>query len=231
MPRPNALARILVHLGLISICLAGSTAGASVTFTAVAHTTGDRPLDSLLVGDEVTLDIRMSSSGTPGVLSVGAAVHGYDPDVAGFESGAAVSGFLFDLCVPTTGCFQGIPNTRAGALAETDFPTSIGRHVRFADGNSLGARTATGDIDPGLDGSVTDAQFRVRFQMLALGSTTLTVGTSPDFDADLYIFFSPGSVREQATNAAFTVNVIPEPGTALLLGLGLTGLASLRRRT
>ncbi len=231
MLRPTAPARGLVHLALVLICLGASTAGASVTFTAVAHTTGDRPLDSLLVGDEVTLDIRISSTGAPAVVAVAAGVFGYDPDVAGFQSGNAVSGFLYDFCVPTLGCFAGIDNLLAGALSETNSPSSIGRSVTFANGVSITERAATGALDFGLDGSVTDAQFRVTFRMLALGSTTLTVGTTTEINAGLgVVFANTGGALDQATNAAFTLTVIPEPGPALLLGLGLIGLATLRRR-
>ena len=39
-----------------------------------------------------------------------------------------------------------------------------------------------------------------------------------------------GSLSGQWTNATAAITVVPEPGTALLMGLGLAGLAGVRRR-
>ena len=38
------------------------------------------------------------------------------------------------------------------------------------------------------------------------------------------------ALPSMATGDTFALAVVPEPGTALLMGLGLAGLASIRRR-
>jgi len=57
------------------------------------------------------------------------------------------------------------------------------------------------------------------------GTTTLDIGTFAEFGG-IY----QGTSDDNANNTSVTVTVIPEPGTALPMGLGLAGLATAGRR-
>jgi hypothetical protein len=109
------------------------------------------------------------------------------------------------------------------AVVQRITPTTIGPDwfaVSASDGDGL-AGIAAG----GLTG---ERQLAVlRFQAIALGSTSFVLS---DTLADL----SEGFALDPAGFASVTyqgasVNVVPEPGTALLTALGLLGLAARRR--
>jgi len=215
-------------LASVAMIFVASAASASVTFTATA--TSARPLNLLEVGDQVTIDIRISSTGTPRVAGVGAAVFGYDGNVLDFVSGNAVASFLHEICIPAAGCFNGLDSQVSGALSEGN--NAGAPYVQIANAVSTTPRNGTGALDPGLNGVVGggDAQFRVTFVAAAAGLTTLQIGTNI-LDAVLgNAIIVEGGGAEDAINAAIVVNVIPEPGTALLMGLGLAGLAAAGRR-
>ncbi|MEZ4281999.1 MAG: PEP-CTERM sorting domain-containing protein [Myxococcota bacterium] len=207
-----------------ALLLGASAAQADVTFTADTTTTGGRPLGALQVGDTITIDVRISSTGTPAIAGVGASARDYDSAVVSFTSGNSVASFLHDVCIPGTGCFSGIDNQVAGALTENLSVPAQGPFVRFANGVSLTARTGTGDLDPGLDGIVggDDAQFRLVFTAEAEGSTTIALGTraSEPIIGDAIVVAGGGV--EDANNVVLNITV-PEPSTA---AIGMAGLGS-----
>ncbi len=226
----------LTALLSMTILFAASAASALVTFTVTAGSTSGNPLDALNPGDLVTIDIRISSTGSPAVAGVGAAIFGYDADVVEFVSGSSVASVLHEQCFAGIGCFNGLDNQVAGALSEGAVTTGPfpGPFVQIFNGVSTTARTGTGAQDPGLDGVVGggDAQFRATFRM-GFGTTTFIIGTnSLDPILGNAVVVAGGGI-EDAVNAAVSVsvNVVPEPGGALLLGLGLAGLAEGRRRS
>ena len=212
-------------LGTAAIFFAASAASAGVSFSVSASTDG-AGLDALVAGDTVTLDIRIASDGDPAIFGLGASVYGYDTGVASFTGGDAVAAYLFDTCLapPTNVCFNGLDNVEGGALtAEADGRIQIGNSA------SLTGRVGTGALDSGLDGVVGggDAQFRLTFVAEGPGTTTFTIGTGANM-GDVIVLAD--GVTEQATNASQTITVVPEPGTALLMGLGLAGLGLAGRR-
>lgn len=82
-----------------------------------------------------------------------------------------------------------------------------------------------GSLDPGLNLSFSGAGAVDASLMV----TALTAGT---FELTVGGTYSDGSnVLGIQQGATFTLNVIPEPGTALLMGLGLAGLAAAGRRS
>lgn len=208
-------------LASVAILFAAASASASVSFSATATTSGG-DLNAIQVGDTITLDIRISSTGVP-VFGLGAAVEGYG-SVADFQSGQAVAGYLYDFCFPGAGCFNGLDNLNGGALVE-----NAGGFVQIANSASLTGRAGTGAIDPGLDGTTSGAQFRVSFVATAPGAATITVGGSDDPALGNVVVLA-GGVTEAVINSSIAINVVPEPGTALLMGLGLAGLAAAGRR-
>lgn len=192
------------------------------TTTSLGHT-----LDALVVGETVTIGIRISQ-GTY-VYGLAASVWNYDESVIDFVNGQAVPGINYAHCFPELPspydpCFPPfLSNNRQGELVESNFG-GHGNRVSIFDSVGL-SPTNSNPLDPGLDGVAGggDAQFRVTFVATGLGSTTLVIGFGYPGDAEINPEF------DASARTPLPITVVPEPGTALLLGLGLLGLAASRR--
>ncbi len=218
-------------LASMAMIFAASAASAAVSFSATATLASGDPLNALLPYDLVTIDIRISSTGSPAVAGLGASIFGYDASATEFVSGNSVASALHDVCFAGVGCFNGLDNQVAGALSEGVVNTGPfpGPYVQIFNGVSTTARIGTGAQDPGLDGVVGggDAQFRVTFAVT--GSTVFNIGTnSADPILGNAVVFAGGVIGD-ATNVSIEITLIPEPATAFLLGLGLATLAMDRR--
>lgn len=205
-----------------------SSASALVTFTATSTAAGP-----LLPGDLITLNIRVANPGGGNVFGLGGAVFGYDASVVEFVSGNSVATLLHDICIPAAGCFNGLDNQAAGAL-ENGTPSALsGANVQIVNSASTTARTGLAANDsPGLNGVVAggDAQFRVTFRAIGEGATTFNIGTNLIDPVLGNAVISDGGAASEADNDSIAITVVPEPGTALLMGLGLAGLAAAGRR-
>jgi hypothetical protein len=201
--------------------LAASTASALTTF----NVTPSGPL-SLLPDEQVTFDIRLS--GGTGVFGLGASAWNYDDSVIDYVegSGQSVASINNSICVPASGCFGGLANTLANPLVETEIGTS-GSRVLIFNGVGLTA-TNSNPEDPGLDGvpGGNDAQIRITFRAVAPGTAFIDFGTGYNGDGEVL----EGGVTDTSQNTRIAITVVPEPGTVLLMGLGLVGLAGAGRR-
>lgn len=202
-------------LATAAMVFVASTAGA-VEFTIVGPSSA-----TVLPGESVTIDIRLSNTSLTQVAGLGASVTDYGANA--FVGGEAVSSYLNQVCFPTAGCFNGLTNLAGGALSESAIAPNPNR-IQIALSAALTAVGTDGSIDPGLDGATGTAQFTVTFT--AVESANILVGTSYQGDG---VVLPDGSVI-QAQGASFALTVVPEPGTALLMGLGLAGLAAAGRR-
>ncbi len=195
-------------------------------------------------GDTVTIRLVLENATQEAVAGLGIGVYGYDEGAVGnefdnrlrFVSGTSASQAFSETVIPTIGAFDGLPNSVTTALEfGRPFPILQERRVLLFNGVSLTPRSgdATGDFGIGADHIYNgDVHMEVIFQAAALGATpqspqqvTLEIGVGQfgnaavDGDGNILSF----------NNAFQTLTIVPEPGTAMLVGLGLAGLAARRR--
>ena len=193
--------------------------------------------------DTVTINLVLENATQEEVSALGIGVYGYDQGAVGnandnalrFVSGSSAASAFDTVSVPTTGNFGGLPNSVTTAQESgAPFPFLDERRVLLFNGVQLGATSnGTGAIDIGLGGDQIqngDIHMSVTFQAIAPGASLQTV----NLDIGVGQF---GNVALDGLgnvlpfdNASLAVTVVPEPGTALLMGLGLAGLATQRRR-
>ena len=226
---------------LASVAMLFAASGASaLTFNATTSVSSGRPLNGLLPGDVVTIDIRMSNPAGVAIFGIGGGVQGWDNSVAQFTSGSMNNGPYF-CATGGTLCGVGLNNglafgtdvdgNFAAAPADVQNVAGVGNYLPIVQAIAVIGRAGNGVKDPGLDGVVNGggAQFRLVFTAGQVGVTTINIGTNANPIIGNVVVLAGGNI-EQAINANFVVSVIPEPGTALLMGLGLAGLAAAGRR-
>lgn len=239
------LPALLGSLILLSSSLASALA---FTFTSATSSSG-RALSELLPGDEVTIGIRMSNPTGATIFGVGAGIQGWDNSILEFVSAEMNPGPYF--CT-TASCNAGLENGLTfpadpvtgnfrASLSDVRNVAGVGNYLPLVQAIATTGRSGTGQRDPGLDGVVNggDAQFRVVFRIgSAGGTTTVTIGTNPNPTLGNVVVLA-GGATEQAQNA-FVIRLgdgvvlsppVPEPGTALLVGLGLALLTVRPRRS
>ena len=198
-------------------------------------------------GDTITFNLRLENPGTVDVFALGIGAYGYDENgigdftdnhlqlVGGTSSqyGLGTSGAV----VPTIGVVgNGLENSTTTAV-ETGQPFPIGTELRTTLFNAVSSTAVNGDgnndigIGLGTTGPGGDVHIQVTFLASDIGDIN---------PGEVTIEFGTGQFGNEAigqagavlpfSNASWTLTVIPEPGTALLMGLGLAGLASTRRR-
>jgi hypothetical protein len=213
---------------------------ASALGISIANVSTAGPLDD---GDSITFDLLLSNTSGEALIGLDVGVFGYDRGAvgaetdnylafAGAQSGAGAFGTIFSSGNNVLGLGADAPQQEFGNPI-----TFNERYVRLFGGLSTTPVTGDGSFDSGIDGGQTnggDVHLQVTFSAQSLGAT-------PGAPATVDLVFgigqkgfdvqgTSGSLAAQWTNATYTVTIVPEPGTALLMGLGLAGLASIRRR-
>lgn len=198
-------------------------------------------------GDTITFDLVVENATLEDLFGLGLGVRGYDANANGEND----DGLSFSSGLVTDGVFNvvrnpGTPNQAFGGLANTlsaatefgffDPNTFEREELRAMLFNGVGVAAANGDgsDDVGIGGGYTgdgDIHFQVVFQATPVQRAStdfnLDFGTIEDLGAAA---IGDGGSILVFYNDSYNLTVIPEPGTALLMGLGLAGLATQRRR-
>ncbi|MBY0399518.1 hypothetical protein K2X89_04435 [Myxococcota bacterium] len=179
------------------------------------------------------------------IYGVGAGIQGWDNSVLIFQSAELNAGPYF--CATSSCRFElynslslsssadpGTGNFFAGP-SDVQNIAGVGTYLPLVSAISTRGQAGNGARDPGLDGLVDggDAQFRLKFMIGAPGTTTVTIGTSTNPTLGNVVALA-GGASEQAQNAFIvklgdSLVLIPEPDIGLLLGFGLTVLATGKR--
>jgi len=210
------------------ILMVSSGASAGVVYTASASSSDGSALSAISIGAQIFIDITIRT--TDHGVAVAASANNYDNTLVSFNAAASViPETIFDqFCFPAAGCVGGLSNRVGGPIALEEQAVGPGVEVEFLDALSVSPAGGNGSLDPGWDGTIGGPQVRLVFDWIGYGgSTTINIGT---FAA--YLDSYSGTVDSLATNTSITVtNLAPEPGTALLIGLGLAGLTGTQRRS
>jgi hypothetical protein len=185
-------------------------------------------------GETVEIEIAVDNLSETAVNAIAASIFGYDESIADFipGTGRSADSFFVEICVGPNVCGGGI-----GAALTPTFPDRLdlveseilgrGKRVQFMHHfTSIGDFTnETGALDQGWDGTQESPDSIVAFQAVGLGTTVIEIGTGYEGDT---VVLPGGGYQPAEQSATFTIQVIPEPTIAVLMALGLAGLAGLR---
>ena len=193
---------------------------ASASAALVIDVTSDVPTIDLNPGDQFTLTITLSTTTAGEAQGLTLRAAGWAPGDISFvdstapneanSAGGAIFGAIAPLVIPAVGTFPSyqnfIANVNPGAVIDGD-------SIVLFNGVTTSSTTGAGP-----------ESFTLTLQANA-GGGNIEIGAISSF-GDAYVSTS-GTTAPTTTIAH---SVVPEPGTALLMGLGLAGLAAAGRR-
>jgi hypothetical protein len=195
-------------------------------------------------GDEITFDLRLENATNEAINGLDVVVTGFDtpggtPEISsGLQliGGQVATSAFNSLYIPAVPNVNGIANVRNAPVNIWSVNLLNPQPVRtslFA-GVDTASHNGNGGFDPGIGGNSTgagDIHFRVTYRLVVNNSgpvqdLLLSFGTDSALG---HPAIGPGGAEIPFQNATYALSVIPEPGTALLMGLGLAALAARRR--
>lgn len=235
---------ILAITTCLSIVSAGDVHAVSLSITNATSSAGS---SGLSVGDTVTLDIVATTDLSDTLFGVGISISGYDPNIVEFVEGEVALRF-FELARFPGPAFTGSSGRTNFAPTRSGFPSGSSSVqetsrlslpvVELLQGVSFVPVFGDGSLDTGVDGGIVgegDSHARVTFRLIDSGFTSLSIGT--DAPGDTLVLTGGETISANGTTFDLfeglvlpkTLPAVPEPTSALLLGLGLTALGSLRQ--
>jgi len=216
------------------------TVASAISITIVGASESIATDGILYPGETITFDLRMTDNvAGPDVFGLEAAVTGYDAaDVTGFyDSGIAhQSGTVVDQTLgidlgsgPQFGLSNAVSASEENWEANQFNP--VAHTTTLFGGISATAVPGDGTADLGIAGNpiASDLHFQVTFANVVSGAVYgPTFSTTANLSFDVTVISTGGA--SSTTSTPFSITVVPEPGTALLMGLGRVGLATTRRR-
>jgi len=199
------ISNLLFTMGLL--LLSASTA------SAISLSLANPSATTITLGETVTVDLLLDTEGETQITSVFTSVGNDNSFALSFTSGVSPGQILFNTVsfegvARVSNPVDGVPGDAAGRIRAASFATATVTGSGIASANQLLATlTFTG----------TEVGFANLVALAIVGSDEVTVATL-SVTGDVGLGESIG------------INVIPEPGTALLMGLGLAGLTAAGRR-
>ena len=218
---------------------------ASALGISIVNVSGTGSTTFMQNGDQITFDLRLDNPTSDPVNGLDIVVSGFDTpgSTAAISSGLQLVGGQVTTSAFNSIYLPGFPNVNGLANVRTA-PVNVWslnllnpqpvRTSLFA-GADTGSHNGNGGFDPGIGGGSTgagDIHFRVTYRLLIVGNAgpaqnlLLSFGTLSDQG---HVAIGPNGIEIPFQNATYALTVIPEPGTALLMGLGLVALAARRR--
>jgi hypothetical protein len=206
---------------------------ASAVGITIVNVTGDGADGVLDAGGTVTFDLRLTTDATP-LYGLGVSVTGYDLPGANFDrelgiafQSATVVNHAFGIDIGSGPEF-GIDNQTTGEeiFAINQF-TPQAYTTSLFEGVGVTAAAGDGSADLGINGAAAHPSGDIHFQVTFSNVGVLVNRTYATLSFDVLSVYAGGT--NSTSSATFALTVIPEPGTALLMGLGLAGLAANRR--
>ena len=182
----------------------------AVTASAISISIGNPSATTLNVGQSFTIDVTLDTQGETQVTSVFASVFA-DPALFNFVSGTSPGQILFNAST-----LEGVAKASDPFTIFSD-PNGFVRAASFATANATGSGVASNN----------QLLATLTFQAVGAGAAALDVLFQNGDDVTVAQTSVTGTV---ATGSSGVITVVPEPGTALLMGLGLFGIAASGRR-
>jgi hypothetical protein len=198
---------------LIAAIAVGLSAASATALTSVSHENG--PGGDLFPGDIFTIDVIAANDGLSVLTALGTSA-GWDPTQLTFVSATSAPFNIF------FGAF--------GSLARVADAGGV-----FPGDDAGTVRTIQFGANPGQQGGSFGSP-----QLITTLTFQVTTGAVPNPAEPIDVVFNagdgcggvaiPAAACTDFTTSGITVSIIPEPGTALLMGLGLAGLGYVGRR-
>jgi len=228
--------RAIVAVGLVGLVgltvLSFASAAGAVEITLLSPSTV-----TVAPGEAITINIGLSNTSADEVTGLfgdlsglyaigGVVVSGR----ASLENFASFCGLPFPGAVPD--CFGAIPTFGTNFDPNDLSAAALGGPSSYSPGDDQvrliqalhgpgSFSDGTGAVDPGITGVV---------GVFDETDITITLIANASGGVDINLSFGAGGAQFLVPTQTVTINIVPEPGTALLMGLGLAGLGVAGRR-